>query len=76
MEKIFVEVERYRSFDRLLFKTEQECIHHEKMLQGIRKICPECKGTKEVDQTGDGRSFSKCDTCSAKGWVEKEEVWK
>lgn len=76
MEKIIDEVEKYRANDGKIFNDKEDCIHHEKMLSGERKICPNCEGKGKVDPTNDGREYWTCSTCNGKKWVEKVEVWR
>lgn len=67
------------------FEKEQDCIHHEKILLGERKPCPDCGGTGAVFVTeeyedhhgGTIRSIdteTKCKTCGGKGYLEKKIV--
>ena len=67
------------------FEKEQECIHHEKILLGERKLCPDCEGTGVVfvteefedHHTGVMRSIDvkkKCETCGGKGYLEKKTL--
>ena len=75
MEKVKVEVIKYKAKDGRIFDEEKSCIHHEKMLSGERKTCQSCGGRGEVPD-GFGVRNIKCGTCSGKGWVEKFEVWR
>lgn len=82
-----VEYDVYVAKDGKVFNSENECIHYEKILDGIRKVCPECKGkgyflVEEMDEnyhTGapETRIVEKtCENCNGKGYLEKKEVWK
>jgi hypothetical protein len=75
MEKVIVPVEKFKSKDGKIFDTEEQCIHHEEIRDGIRKICPSCLGSKKVDPYGDGRVFHSCTQCGGKGYVKKQESW-
>lgn len=75
MKIIKVNVEKFQANDGKIFDYEEDCIHHELVLKGFRKSCPLCEGKKKVDPYGDGKSFSYCNNCSGKGWVELKEVW-
>lgn len=52
---------------------------HQEYLDGIRKICDKCNGSKGFSDWGeDGRlpeQFIKCDKCNGKGFLIKTEVW-
>ncbi len=75
MERVKIEVERYKASDGNIYKTEEEANHHELILSGVRKVCPDCKGKKKyLDE--EGRHFVDCPTCSHKGWVEKKITWR
>lgn len=76
MIPVEIKVIKYEADDGKVFDTEADCIHHEKILSGERKVCPYCNGTKKVDLCGDGREFWKCQDCNGKGWVSKKVVWK
>jgi hypothetical protein len=75
MEIVKVLVEKYKAKDGMIFSTEEECIFHEKKLDGLIKTCHFCLGTKKVDVYGDGYVFATCNTCDGKGYLERKEVW-
>ena len=72
------------------FTSESECENHEKIIDGTRKECPECKGTGRVnehsEQVFDGGLYGdhqyhtywtsdKCPRCGGKGYLEKVITW-
>ena len=69
------------------FSTEEECVGHEKMLSGERKICPECHGQGWVygryippydhwdGPMGGYHETHKCEKCNGKGYLEKKVTW-
>jgi len=72
------------------FTTEDECINHEKILDGTRVVCPECKGKGRVnehsEQVFDGGLYGdhkyhsywtsdECPRCKGKGYLEKKVTW-
>ena len=72
------------------FTSEDECVHHEKMLDGTRIECPECHGKGRVneraEQIYDGGLYGdhqyhtrwtsdKCPKCNGKGYLEKKVTW-
>ena len=69
------------------FNTEDECIHHEMMLDGIRIVCPNCNGqgswktdyVPEYDHwdgtMGGYWNYEKCPKCKGKGYLEKKVTW-
>ncbi|HBT4923489.1 hypothetical protein [Klebsiella pneumoniae] len=71
IEKILVQVERFKTPDGKVHNSLEEAEHHIKMCSGERIICPECNGTAKVDPYGDGREFISCRKCHAKGYLEK-----
>lgn len=77
MIPVAVKVTKYQAdgADGRIFDTAEEAIHYEKLKNGERKICTECKGTGKVDLYGDDRFHAICDKCQGKGWLEKKEVW-
>lgn len=75
MKEIKVEVTKYESDDGVIFDTPEQAVHHERIVQGIRRVCPECKGSGRV-MSNDMRSTQPCPDCNKKGWQEKVEVWK
>lgn len=73
MEKVIVSVEKYKSNDGRVFDKEADCIHHELMASGVRRICAWCHGDKKVPDAGNCY-YIKCDGCDGKGWQEKYET--
>ena len=70
------------------FTSSKECKHHEMILDGTRKVCPECNGKGVVREeyeydnyhTGVPETsviFPTCIKCNGKGYLEKKikEVW-
>lgn len=69
------------------FTSESECINHEKILDGTRVVCPECKGKKgwqgkwiEPYEHWDGPmggyyEWNTCPKCKGKGYLEKKVSW-
>jgi len=76
MRQIIVQATKYEAKGGSVHDTEQECEHHEKVVQGTRKQCSHCGGAGVNDPYGDGRHLYQCDYCKGKGWVEKQEAWK
>ena len=83
-----VEYDVYIAKDGKEFKTEKECVHYEKILEGTRIVCPECEGKgfvlyeslEENYHTGVlEKMYNKCecDKCKGKGYLDKiiKEVW-
>lgn len=69
------------------FENEDECRHHEMILDGKRMICPVCNGDghvaveEEYDNYHTGLKehttiYPTCPKCNGKGYLEKTEVWK
>ena len=69
------------------FKYEEDCINHEKILDGTRIVCPECHGegswktdyVPEYDHW-DGKmggywNYQKCPRCKGKGYLDKKVTW-
>lgn len=56
----------YQSYDGNLFNSQEECIHHERLELGIRKICRNCS-THAVNND--------CKLCGGNGWTEEKELW-
>ena len=83
-----VEYKVYIASDGQEFTSEDECLGHEKILDGTRKVCPFCNGKGGTygeyipeRQHWDGpvggyRPFTKCDKCDGKGYLDKVIVWK
>ena len=68
------------------FDTKKECVHHERILKGEIKVCPECKGVGRIDKWEEWENYHTgapektlihpiCKTCHGKGFLEKKEVW-
>lgn len=70
------------------FSSEEECRHHEMMLDGTRIVCPECHGEKrfrgrfvpEYDNYDIGHvdahyEYETCKRCGGKGYLEKKTTW-
>lgn len=72
------------------FSSIDECIGHEKMLDGERITCPECNGKGRVNERServfDGGLYGdhqyhtywtsdKCEKCNGKGYLEKKITW-
>jgi len=70
------------------FTSSKECKHYEMILDGTRKVCPECHGKGVVMEeyeydnyhTGVPETsviFPTCTKCNGKGYLEKKikEVW-
>ena len=82
-----VEYNVYIAKDGKEFNSEDECIHHEMMLDGTHIICPECngKGSWKTDYVPeydhwDGKmggywNYEKCPKCKGKGYLEKKVTW-
>lgn len=74
MKPIQVAVTKYQAEDGKVFDSEEDCIHHEKMLSGIRKTCPSCNGLGNDQGYGTGW-VQTCGGCKGRGWVEKVVRW-
>lgn len=69
------------------FEYEEDCINHEKILDGTRIVCPEChgKGSWKTDYVPeydhwDGKmggywNYQKCPKCKGKGYLDKKVTW-
>ena len=75
MEKVKVQVEKYKASDGKLFDTSKECEFYEKKINGEIKTCDNCNGTGIVDSCGDGRMLSPCSRCNGKGYLIKVKKW-
>ena len=69
------------------FYDEEECRHHEMILDGTRVVCPDCQGkgrwktdyVPEHDhwegKMGGYWHYNTCDRCKGKGYLEKKVTW-
>jgi predicted RNA-binding Zn-ribbon protein involved in translation (DUF1610 family) len=69
------------------FDSEEECKHHEMILDGTRIVCPNCGGEGgfrgkwiEPYEHWDGPmggyyEFTRCSRCKGKGYLEKKVTW-
>ena len=72
------------------FTSESACLDHEKILDGTRIVCPDCKGKGRVnehsEQVFDGGLYGDhkyhtywksdpCPKCKGKGYLEKKITW-
>lgn len=73
------------------FTSEDECINYEKIQEGSRMVCPECKGkgriNEHTEQLFDGGMYGdhqyhtywksdECPRCKGKGYLDKVIDWK
>ena len=83
-----IEYEVFISDDGTEFDNKQDAIHHDKIINGEIKECPDCKGLGWVLIDIDDEDYHtgapivrhdshRCDTCMGKGYIEKKikEVW-
>lgn len=75
MKVITVQVEKYQTEDGRIFDSAKQAEHHERIISGMRRICPKCNGTQQVPDE-EFRRFYACPDCDGRGYVEKQEVWK
>lgn len=75
MKEVTEVVIKYESDDGVIFDTHEQAEHHERLVSGIRRVCPDCKGSGRV-MSNDMRYMEPCSDCNSKGWQEKVEVWK
>lgn len=75
MKEIEVTVIKYQTEDGRIFDNPKEAEHYERLKNGTRRLCEECKGTGRM-LSNDMRSTVPCTDCNQKGWQEKVEVWK
>ena len=66
-----ITVKRFEAIDGEVFETKEQCIHHEKILDGSRIIYPSCHGAKNFDPYGDGRGIITCRKCNGTGFLDK-----
>lgn len=69
------------------FHDEEDCIHHEKILDGTRIVCPRCNGDGYINgryiepydhwegKMGGYYDCDKCPKCNGKGYLEKKVIW-
>ena len=70
------------------FNTREDCINHEKELDGIRKVCPTCNGAGwlqgkfvpaydnyDIGHVEAHYEWDECPTCHGKKYLEKKVVW-
>ena len=69
------------------FDSEDDCKHHEMMLDGTRIVCPDCNGkgqwrTNYVPEhdhwegkMGGYWEYETCKKCKGKGYLEKKVIW-
>ena len=78
-----VDYEVFISDDGTEFDNEHDALHHDKILQGEIKECPDCHGKGKIgkeEQEEDYHSgapywttnYYTCDTCKGKGYLEKK----
>ena len=82
-----VEYDVYVAKDGKEFTSEEECINHEKILDGTRIICPSCGGKggwtgkwiepyEHWDGTMGGYyEHHTCTKCKGKGYLDKKITW-
>lgn len=75
MKVIYVQVEKYQTEDGRIFDSAKQAEHHERIISGVRRICPKCNGTQQVPDE-EFRRYYACPDCDGRGYVEKQEVWK
>ena len=83
-----VEYKVYIASDGQEFTSEDECLGHEKILNGTRIVCPECGGKGGWQgryipeyQHWDGPmggyyEWNRCEKCKGKGYLDKIVTWK
>lgn len=59
MKQIEVTVIKYQTEDGEIFDNPKEAEHYERIINGIRRVCPSCKGTTRV-LSNDMRSNEPC----------------
>ena len=84
-----IQVNVFESSDGKEFESQEKCLFHEDIINGIKKICLPCYGSGRVlydnDPTGDGgwggtrcgisSSVIDCSNCKGKGYLELKTVW-
>ena len=86
-ETKIVEYKVYIAKDGKEFRSEDECVNHEKILDGTRIVCPSCGGKKGYygkyippykHWDGDMGGYSPwypCEKCGGKGYLDKKITW-
>lgn len=69
-----VTVIKYQTADGKQHDNQKDAERHGKMLAGVVRICPDCKGTGMIDPTDDDLQRS-CRSCNHTGYQEKTESW-
>lgn len=77
MEKVIVQVEKYKANDGKVFDKESDCIHHELIIKVVRRVCTWCDGSGKVPDAGNCYYIT-CDGCDGRGWQERDDSprWK
>ena len=57
------------------FESEDECKHHEMILDGTRVVCPHCNGNKDIGHVDAHYEWNTCPRCEGKGYLEKKTTW-
>lgn len=82
-----VEYNVYVAKDGKEFISEEECVNHEKILDGTRIICPSCGGKggcrgKWIEPydhwdgpMGGYYEHHTCEKCKGKGYLDKKVTW-
>ena len=76
IKEIKVSIIKYETDDGKIFDTIEKAHDHVLRTNGMRKQCPACLGVGKIDPFGDGRDYIRCPNCQAKGYVDRQEVWK
>ena len=78
-EQKTITVYTYETTDGKKFSNQSDAIDYQLRLDGKRKTCPKCNGSKgEKDWGEDGRlpeRWIKCDRCDGKGYQDLVEIW-
>lgn len=83
-----VDYEVYITKDGKEFTNPDDAKHHELILEGIRKVCPNCGGKRmfrgkwvepydnyDIGHVDGHYEYEYCKMCGGKGWLEKKETW-
>ena len=69
------------------YNSEEDCKHHEMILDGTRIVCPDCNGKGKWKTTyvpereswegtmGGYWEYETCKRCKGKGYLEKKVTW-